>query len=265
MSETRRVTDLNRLAWDASAPLHGTGAAWETLCDTIQSGGSTLDETLTGALVAAGIKGARIVQVGCNNGREVFSTLALGAKEGWGIDQSKGFLDQAAHLNTLSPHHAHFLRADIYALPADAPKDFDIALITIGVLNWMPDLPRFFEVIAGLLRQGGQLIIYETHPMLEMFDPAADAPLAPAFSYFQTDAHIETQSITYDGTSTEGGPEAHWFPHTLSKVVQSALDAGLTLKNLHEYPHSIREVDYDVYVDQPAQIPMSFLLRASKN
>ncbi len=41
----------------------------------------------------------------------------------------------------------------------------------------MPDLARFFRVVAGLLRPGGQLVIYETHPVLEMFDPEVETPL----------------------------------------------------------------------------------------
>ncbi len=265
MSDTKTITALNRKAWNASAPLHGAGPAWDDLCGIISAGGSTLDATLTSALQAAGIKGAKLAQIGCNNGRELFSALVLGASAAWGIDQSEAFLAQADHLNSLSPFDAQFLRADIYALPHDAPRDFDLLFITIGVLNWMPDLPLFFQIIAGLIRAGGQLVIYETHPMLEMFDPASDAPHTPAFSYFQTEAHIETESITYDGSGTEGGPEAHWFPHTLSAIVQAALDAGLSLNTLREFPHSIREVDYDVYTNQQAQLPMSYLMRATRD
>lgn len=205
------------------------------------------------------------MQVGCNNGREVLSAMALGAAEAWGIDQPEAFLDQAADLSAMSSFEPHFLNADIYALPADAPRDFDIALITIGVLNWMPDLPTFFSAVAGLLRTGGQLVIYETHPMLEMFDPAGDDPFALADSYFRTAPHIETQAITYDCTVVEGAPELHWFPHTLSTIVQSTLDAGLVLTQLAEFAHSNREVDYEIYESREPQVPMSFLLRATRS
>jgi len=46
--------------------------------------------------------------------------------------------------------------------------------------------------------------------------------------------------------------------------VQSCLNAKLTLIGLQEFPHSIREVDYDIYADQTAQVPMSYLLSATK-
>jgi SAM-dependent methyltransferase len=265
VTDTAAITAKNRAAWDASARHHGTGPYWDALVAGFANPTySRFDQTLTDALVKAGVHGAKAVQVGCNNGREVLSLCALGAAECWGVDQSAAFLAQAEALKTISGHNATFLEADIYALPPDTPRDFDLCLITIGVLNWMPDLPRFFQVVAGLLRPGGQLVIYETHPMLEMFDPASDTPHLPAFSYFKSDAFLETAAITYDGSEHSAGPEAHWFIHTLGTIVQGAIDAGLSLTSLREFPQSIREVDYDIYTDRDAQLPMSFLLTATK-
>lgn len=264
MTDIAGVTAKNRAAWDAAAAHHGQGAYWdELLAGFADPTYSRFDDTMTSALQAAGIKGARVVQIGCNNGREVLSACALGAAEVWGFDQSSAFLAQAAILRDISGHNAHFLEANIYALPTGAPHDFDVAFITIGVLNWMPDLPGFFAAVAGLLRPGGQLVIYETHPVLEMFEPAADDPFLPAHNYFRRDAFVETAAITYDGTDPGAAPESHWFIHTLGAIVQGALDAGLTLTQLQEFPHSIREVEYDIYEGQTAQVPMSFLLRAT--
>ena len=142
MTTTSDVTAKNRAAWDASARHHGQGAYWDELVAGFADPTySRFDDTMTQALQSAGITGARAVQVGCNNGREVLSACALGAAEVWGIDQSTAFLAQAATLRDISGHNAHFLEADIYALPAGAPGDFDVAFITIGVLNWMPDYP----------------------------------------------------------------------------------------------------------------------------
>jgi SAM-dependent methyltransferase len=265
MTTTSHITALNRAAWNASAVHHASGPMWEANCAMAREGTSVLDATLTQALRTAGVTGARLVQVGCNNGREVLSAMALGAAEGWGIDQSEAFLAQATKLAAMSPFDPQFLNADIYDLPEDAPHAFDIALITVGVLNWMPDLPVFFAAVASLLRTGGQVVIYETRPMLEMFDPHGDDPFALADSYFRKAPHVETQAITYDGTVVEGAPELHWFPHTLSTIVQSAIDAGLTLCQLTEYPHSIREVEYDLYEGREPQVPMSFLLRATRS
>ncbi|MGJ8544389.1 MAG: class I SAM-dependent methyltransferase [Sulfitobacter sp.] len=265
MTDRAAITAKNRAAWDAAAVHHGAGTYWEELrAGFADKSYSRFDAVMRDALLEAGIKGARAVQIGCNNGRETLSACALGAAELWGFDQSEAFLAQARQLQEISGHNAQFLAADIYALPKNAPRNFDIAFITIGVLNWMPDLPGFFAVVAGLLAPGGRLVIYETHPVLEMFDPAAQDPLAPAFDYFRSAPHVETAAITYDGSNPGPAPESHWFIHTLSAIVQAALDAGLRLEGLAEFPHSIREVDYDIYAGRAAQLPMSYLLRATK-
>ncbi|MGC1494586.1 MAG: class I SAM-dependent methyltransferase [Sulfitobacter sp.] len=262
---TTDITAKNRAAWDASAPHHGQGAYWDELVAGFADPAySRFDDIMTAALLASNIKGARAVQIGCNNGREVLSACALGATEVWGIDQSAAFLTQAAILSDLSTHTAHFLEADIYDLPKGVPHDFDIAFITIGVLNWMPDLPQFFAAVAGLLSPGGQLVIYETHPVLEMYEPSANDPHRPEHNYFRRDAFVENVAITYDGTDQGKAPESHWFIHTLGAIVQGVLDAGLNLTHLQEFPHNIREIDYDQFEGQAAQAPMSFLLRGVK-
>ena len=48
----------------------------------------------------------------------------------------------------------------------------------------MPDLVIFFAVVTKLLRPGGRLVIYETHPVLEMFDPECPTPQIPMISSF---------------------------------------------------------------------------------
>ena len=43
----------------------------------------------------------------------------------------------------------------------------------------MPDLVRFFEIAAGLLRPGGLLLIHEQHPVIEMMEPGGkDDPVS---------------------------------------------------------------------------------------
>lgn len=265
MIDTSDITAKNRAAWDASAKHHENGPYWEEMVAGFALPNfSVFDPTMTQTLKEAGIAGARAVQVGCNNGREVLSACAIGARACVGIDQSAAFLEQARRLADHTKHNVSFIEGDIYDMPEDTPRDFDIAFITIGVLNWMPDLAGFFRVVAGLLRPGGRLVIYETHPMLEMFDPHADTPFLPDTSYFRTTPFIETEAITYDGSTPQDVGESYWFVHTLSAIVQGTLEAGLRLTRLQEFPHSIREVDYDIYENQTAQLPMSFLLCATK-
>jgi hypothetical protein len=139
-----------------------------------------------------------------------------------------------------------------------------VALITIGVLNWMPDLPRFFGVVADLLAQGGTLVIYETHPFLEVFDPTGDDPFTPATSYFRASPFVSTEALVYDGAEAPPAPASYWFVHTIGAILNACVGSGLTLRRFDEFPHSNREAEYDQYEDREAQLPMCYLLEARK-
>ncbi|WP_422372579.1 hypothetical protein [Hoeflea sp.] len=105
----------------------------------------------------------------------------------------------------------------------------------------MQDLARFFEIVSSLLAAGGRLVIYETHPVLNMFEPHAEDPHRPAYSYFRTEPFI-----------------------TDEEIVTGCIEAGLQIRQLTEHPHSNRETDYDVYVGQEAQLPLCCTLVAEK-
>ncbi len=260
------ATDANRKAWDISAKHHRDTDQWRKMVTTImQPGFSCFGPTMTTALNQINLTDKSIVQVGCNNGREVFSLSAFGAKNALGIDQSGGFIEQARELAEIAQKPVNFLCADIYNLPPDTPRDFDIAIITIGVLNWMPDLPKFFAAVANLLAHGGQLIIYETHPFLEMFNPSSENPFSLEQSYFETKPCIETEVITYDTTTPIGGAESYWYSHSLSHIFTSIMGAGLGITQFEEFAHSNREDIYALYENQVAQLPMCYTLQASKD
>jgi SAM-dependent methyltransferase/uncharacterized protein YxjI len=70
---------------------------------------------------------------------------------------------------------ARFLVSDVVELPANLEGDFDIVFTSFGALNWLPDLPRWAEVVAHFTRPGGFFYIAEGHPFAWVFDDADDA------------------------------------------------------------------------------------------
>ncbi len=263
--DPKQAIAANRQAWDHSARLHREGAFWQELLTGFSAPGfSTFDAKMTATLSGLDLQGKTGVQIGCNNGRETLSLSAFGAERCLGIDQSVEFLKQAEILKEVSGSDCSFLCSDIYALPPDIRRDFDFAVITIGVLNWMPDLARFFRVAAGLLKPGGQLVIYETHPVLEMFDPETDTPFVPSESYFRQEPFAVDSAITYDGRSGHAAPTSYWYIHTMSDIITGMISAGLTITGFEEHAHSNREVDYAIYENRAPQLPMSFTLIAAR-
>ncbi|VVO83641.1 class I SAM-dependent methyltransferase [Pseudomonas fluorescens] len=262
----KTAIESNRQAWNDSARHHQDSPDWQALLSEVaQADFSCLDDTLRGVLEQVGVDGKEVIQLGCNNGRESLSLFALGARQVVGVDQSSAFLEQARELNSRSPHNAEFIEADIHRLPATLRNRFDVALITIGVLNWMPDIGEFFRHVAQVLKPGGQLVIYETHPFLEMVDPDGEDPYRLASSYFRAAPFVQEEPIVYVGKVEQQAAKSYWFVHTLGAIFSGAIGAGLNIAHFKEYAHSNREEVYDQYLNQEAQLPMCFTLVAIKN
>lgn len=57
----------------------------------------------------------------------------------------------------------------------DAPavlkgQQFDIVYTSYGIVNWLPDLIQWGQVISQMLKDGGKFVIVEFHPILWMFN-----------------------------------------------------------------------------------------------
>lgn len=263
MPSFKHMIESNRDAWNASADMHRNSATWQSLlADVADAQFSCLDPTLTALLNQVDLRGKLVLQLGCNNGREALSLYALGAEHVVGVDQSAAFLKQAHELAARSSHAVEFIEADIHQLPASVNARFDVVLITIGVLNWMPDLSAFFRHAASTLKPGGTLAIYETHPFLEMLEPESNDPWRISGSYFQTEPVVEDKAIVYEGQGEANGVTSYWHIHRMSDIVTAVLQASLQLQAFTEYPHSNREELYDVYERGEVQVPMCYTLLA---
>ncbi len=85
-------------------------------------------------------------------------------------------------------------------LPQEFAAAFDLVLVTIGVISWMPDLQAFFEVARGLLKPGGQLVMEEMHPVLFMYEEDPQSGVSkPRYSYFGDQVWEETSGLDYYG------------------------------------------------------------------
>lgn len=257
----------NRDAWDQSAPLHREGAWWRELAEGFQTPGySCLDATITGLLGDVGTTGKTVAQLGCNNARELLSVKNLGAGRCVGFDQSSAFLAQGRELAAIAGQTVELVESDIYAIAPEFDGRFDLVLVTIGVLNWMPDIVGFFEVAARLLAPDGALLVHDQHPIVNMFEPTAPDPFALRCSYFAKEPFAENQAVVYDGQPA--GPVAthYWFVHTLADTLTAVLHAGLRIETFREYPDNISSIEFDVYESRPdIALPQSYALIARKS
>jgi SAM-dependent methyltransferase len=254
------VTTANREAWDEAAPLHRVQNMASLIEAFSTPGHSCLDPIETARLEALGVAGADVVQLCCNNGRELVSVKAMGAARCVGIDGAPGFVDQAREIAAAAGLDCEFLCTDIYEVPSRLDAGFDIATVTIGVLSWMPDLGRFFAVAARLLRPGGALFVYEQHPIMMMVEPGGpDAPVAWDYSYFKPDMFVEDTGLDYYGGGTYRSKPLYSFQHTMAQIIMAGVDNGLVLEHFEELPAHISNTWYNVEHQGP-HLPMSFTL-----
>jgi SAM-dependent methyltransferase len=256
-------TQANRRAWNEVAPIHAQYRFEELLAGFQQPGYSTLDSIITEILMGIGLAGKSVVQLPCNNGRELLSIKNLGAERCVGFDIAEHFLAQAEQLVAASGiAGCTFVHSDVYDVPEAYHGQFDLVAITIGSFGWLPDLAGFFQVLRRLLRSGGWLVIYEEHPVMAMFEPAPDetAPVV-RHSYFRTEPFVDEDGLDYYGYTRYAASPHYWFQHKLSDIMTACLNVGLRLTAFQEYDHDISR-GYRQYETMPKKLPMSYSLVA---
>ena len=245
MTDRRIFIEANRTAWNEAAPRHAARNQ-ARLVELFRKGGyNHLEDVAQEMLRQSGIVGKSVVQVCCNNGIDLLSAKGMGAGHCLGIDQAGAFLAQAREIAVAAgvagvADDVSFLEANVYDLPAALAESFDIAMTTIGVVYWMPDLPAFIRAVAALVRPGGWWVMEETHPIIFMYEEApAGGPSTLTHSYFRTEPHVDADGLDYFGRETYEASPAYSFPHKLSDIVNAGIGAGLTL-------HRIEEIDHDI-------------------
>ena len=133
---------------------------------------------------------------------------------------------------------AEFVCADVYAAREAVAGDFEIAYVTWGTICWLPDLTAWAQTIAALLEPGGFLYFADAHPNMLVLEErdgqlvheyAMDTPAAQPLVF------DEPQTYTGDPTPLVASRTYQWI-HSLSRLVNALIGAGLTLEFLHEHP-----------------------------
>jgi SAM-dependent methyltransferase len=250
------------------APRHASQNFEKTRLALRSSPAYYIDSKLRPFLEGAGISEKTVAQFNCNNGRELISSIQLGYRKGYGFDFSAEFVRQAQDLASGLDINAEFIETSIYAIPAEYHQITDVLFLTAGALCWMPSLRDYFAAAYNVLRPGGSLVIYETHPFLEMFKPdrdldAAGDPLEFTYPYFM-EAPIEWGSgLDYYSATKYGNEVVYWYHHSLSSIMQSVIASGFVIQEFSEFEHD-DAVGYSELAKQPVKPPMTFILRSDR-
>lgn len=211
------------------------------------------------------LKGKRIAQFACNNGRELLSLLQLGAAYGIGFDIAENIITQAVSTaERAGIQNASFVCCDILDIPKEYHATFDLIFFTIGAITWFRDLDTLFRKVSDCLREGGILLIHDFHPFMNMLAMPGEGVFeeknpAPAYSYFRKEPWIENEGMEYMSVRYPSKTFTS-FSHTMSDIVNATIRSGMRITKLDEYDYDVGLTDaYD-----SKEYPLSYLLAACK-
>lgn len=218
------------------------------------------------------VSGKRLLHLQCHFGLDTLSWARLGA-EVTGADFSDRAIEMAQEIAKQVEVDATFVCSDIDSLPDNLDGDFDVVYTSRGVINWLPDLQRWAEVIAHFLAPGGFFYITEGHPVLQVFDHTADLSLRfPYFFKEQPDALVVPGTYAEPTADVKNLLEFGWS-HGMGEIVTALATAGLHIDFLREDP----EGEWDRPFLEPAgpgrwrvpldkgELPLWFSLKATKH
>jgi SAM-dependent methyltransferase len=223
------------------------------------------------------ISGLRGVHLQCHIGTDTISLARLGASM-TGVDFSGPAVQAANDLARQTGDDAAFVESEVYAAPdAIGRKAFDLVYTGIGAICWLPNIRRWAEVVASLLKPGGRFFMREGHPMLwALQDGRDDSLLVVEYPYFE---RVEPLVIDEGGTYVQTDVQftstvTHEWNHGLGEILTALLDVGMTITELTEHdsvpwlalPGLMEPFGNGEWrlADRPYRLPHSYTLQATK-
>jgi SAM-dependent methyltransferase len=260
--KTDKYITGNREAWNVASHYHQK-AMGETWMEGFKKSGYTTFDAIDFAIYGKiPFEGKSVVQAPCNNGREILSFINMGAVKGVGFDVSDENIAFAEKLKAVSGIEAEFVRCNVYEIPESYNDHFDIGIISVGSVSWMPDLTGYFDVYRRLLSQNGILFIYEMHPVTMVFPYTFNKMQELRFeeNYFTKKPIVTTDSLDYYGNEEYESPPQYIFQHTMADIIQALIRLGFKIEEFEEYPHDIG--NGHAYLE--GKVPLSFHLQAKR-
>jgi SAM-dependent methyltransferase len=268
--------EINRASWDDRVAAHVASPDYAVARFSEDS--SFLSEVVSFDAPRLGdIAGLDAVHLQCHIGTDTVSLARLGARM-TGLDFSAPALEQGRRLAAAVGLDVEFVQSDLYGAPAALGRErFDLVYTGIGALCWLPDIRRWAEVVASVLRPGGRFFMREGHPVLwSLADPRPDGLLVLEYPYFeQREATVWDEGGTYVETDQVFTHNVtHEWNHGLGEIVTALFGAGLELTALEEHdsvpwdamPGQMTAIGGGEFrlTDRPERLPHSYTLQACR-
>jgi len=241
----------NRSAWEAASQKHVR--EYDELLAEAATGSSLTDAERDLLREILG-RSPAVVHLQSGNGLDDVALVRAGAKSVLGVDYSEVATGAAQRRAGALGVACRYVVGLIPPVPlADAAAD--LVYTGKGALIWMPDLARWADEVARLLRPGGHLFVYEAHPAVVLWSWDEDQARVRADRDYFGRSHVN------DTFPAGGAVEWQW---TLGDVVTAVVSAGMEIVFLGEYPEPFWRPDGASAAAWDGRLPNSFALLARR-
>ncbi|WP_330254378.1 class I SAM-dependent methyltransferase [Nocardia sp. NBC_00565] len=221
----------NRGNWDVRAPIHAASRFYRDRDSSYWFAPFEWD-------ILGDVRDRDVLHLQCHLGTETIEFAERGATA-VGLDFSPASI---AHAREIASDTVEYVCADVYDAPnAVGHRHFDIVYTGKGALCYLPDLPRWANILAELLRPGGLVYIVEFHPLLHSLGPTPPAGVDPDSLVLHDDylegrgAQRRDSDHTYtDGPALTTDTTVYEWRHGLGEVINALIGAGLHITDLTE-------------------------------
>lgn len=167
-----------RLSWDFANMQFNRSKG--NFADAIRAGAEVIPAEIMSLLPIE--RDSRLLHPMCNDGREAAYLAYKAECKVVGVDYSKSALCFARDLNDALELSNEFIEADVFdwSWSVGHVGEFEHIFISPGSLWWVDDLGEFFGRLLFLLKSGGDVIVWEFHPIVTCFEkdmtPTRDYP-----------------------------------------------------------------------------------------
>ena len=214
-----------------------------------------------------------LLHLQCHFGLDTLSWARLGATV-TGVDFSEKAIQLARYLAQLLRIPAQFIHCNLYDLPGIHEGEYDIVYTSYGVLNWLHDIERWGEIVSHYLKSGGTFFMAEFHSFMYVFEEeGSDLVIRNEYWYNSKPKRYESERSYADRETMLENRETFAWAHPLSGILNSLIRAGLTIREVREYPYSVDEIyskmetgkdGYRRFIRQDYQLPLMFSVKATK-
>ena len=265
MNPEENYLDINRHSWNNRTEAHIKSEFYGM--EQFLQGKTSLQNIELNLL--GNVEGKAVLHLQCHFGQDSISLSRMGAQV-TGVDLSDKAIARAKSIARETQANVEFICCDLYALPANLNKQFDVVFTSYGTIGWLPNLDKWAAVISRFLKPGGQFVFVEFHPVVWMFDDDFEKI---GYRYFNSGAIVETENGTYADRSANIEQQSVMWNHSISEVLNSLIKNGLEINAFDEFDYSPYNCFKHTVEFEPGKyrikhldnkIPMLFSLRATK-